>query len=721
MKKLLAFASLLALSGLMANSQTLLYQWAFTNSADTTTNSAATFAWTPGTGDLILTNVSGDVSGQVGLDAVNPLIYFTNSVAGPGSGPGVDATGALVVNGQGYNTGPTAIAMATNLNLGSLNQITVTFWVQLGSTVPGQFPRFVQFYQSPAFDVGGKGSGNHNGVGASINGWSGATASQEQNGIANTSSGQQSQVTITGNPSFSSGFQADGVTWYFEAITYDGTLTANNFITWIGTLASNVQPFVLTANYGSINLTTNATVMIGGNDVPTAARSLSSGAIADVRIYGGVLTSNMLENIRQFNPDGVIPPGSTAPTVTAQPASGSTFVSGSRTFSVTAIANPPTLTYLWHSNGVAIPGATNSTFTLTNVQLAANGATFLCSVTNIVGGTNSTPATLTVVQPVAGSYADAIFTNQPYSFWLVNEASNSTPINISDYANGHDGQALNPTNNLFTAGPAAPNYAGFASTNTAIETLPNLHSELNMADPGNFSNTGMTICGWINTPGLLNGNGLIFDLVSDTAGGFGLLSGSNDGQNNLLNYQWGANSVSTGLSFPTNEWTFIALVVSTNLTQADLDNSITADTNVLVYVGSHSTGLQSFTDSSAFNGSSIASAISASPLALGRTTFAFSENSPTPSAVNDAQFNAVAVYYKALPAQTVTNLYLKGAGLFLLGTPDPNIIGNFLLTYPMGTLQDATNVTGPYSDVNGAASPFSAPMTDPLHFFRVRN
>jgi hypothetical protein len=718
MKKILAIALVLAGFSAAVNAQTLLYQWAFTNSTDTVSNSAASYAITPGTGNLIMTNVSGAVGGFTGLDGINPVVYFTNSSAGPGSGPGVDALGAFVANGQGYNGAPTATAIATNLNLGSQFQFTVTFWVQYGVIVSGQFPRPVQFYQAPGYDVGGKGLGNHNGVGASLNGWSGGYAASVQNGIANATSAQQNQVNIAGNLTLAPGFAADSSTWYFEAITYDGTLTANNFISWVGTASSSVQPFVQTANYGPINFTTNATVMIGGNDVNSSPRALSQGAIADVRFYSGIVSSNNLELIRNYQPIVPVNNPLTPASVLIQPASGKTFVAGSRTFSIAANGNPPNFTYLWRSNGVAITGATNASYTLTNVSTAANGASFVCSVSNVVGGTNSIAGVITIVTPTPGSYAQAVYTNNPYSFWLVNEPSNTVPVLVSDYANGHDGFAQQPTNMVFQGGPNSPFYSGFPANNTSIETMASYifqqQSQLNMAGPGNYPNSGMTICGWINTPGLgSTGNGAIWNQVSDTGGGFGLLFGA--AGNNELDYQWGPNlpasGFTSGLIIPTNEWTFIALVVSTNSTP---------DTNATIYVGSHSTGLGSATDSTAINGDIIAGGSDVSILALGRSPISAAENG-NPYTTSTAGFSSVAVFYSALSPQAITNLYAVGArGVSLYGVPDPSIHGNILLTYPAGTLQQANVVQGPYTDVPGAATPYSVPMSNSTSFFKVR-
>ena len=47
------------------------------------------------------------------------------------------------------------------------------------------------------------------------------------------------------------------------------------------------------------------------------------------------------------------------------------------TFSVSVLGAGP-FAYQWSSNNVAVPGATNATFTLTNVSLSDSGALILC-------------------------------------------------------------------------------------------------------------------------------------------------------------------------------------------------------------------------------------------------------------------------------------------------------------------------------------------------------
>ena len=706
--------------GVAANAQ-LLYQWAFTNAADTAISSAPSVAAAPGTGQLGLLNASGD--------AITPgLIFFTNANYGPPGGPG----GALVLNGQGYNGGNSAVATNSSLDLGTLYQFTITYWVQYGTDMGGHLSREIEIGASVNYDEGGKGSvGNHSGVGTALNGSGSGAAAQFQDGIANAAGGANPQVTITGDPNFSSGFLYDGQTWYFEAVTYNGLLTANNFTVWLastnasaGTGTPGIDPFVGTQNLGGIPLTTNGSVILAGC-AQGGPRGISTGQISDVRIYNGVLTSNQLMTVRWFGYPTVVNPPS-APIIVQQPNSGSTFAGANRTFSVAASGTPDTFTYLWRSNNVPIPGATNASFTLNNVGRQANGASFVCSVSNVVGGFNSASAVLTVVPVAPGGYAQAALTNQPYALWLLNEPTNTANFVVSDYANGNDGQGVNPVNMLFDGGPSSPLYPGFPANNTAIEVLQGTSARLNMPALPVYNNTGMTLCGWIYTPTMgTSGNGLIFSLPSDTANGFGLRFGPG----NELDYQWGAGAFTgSGLIIPSAEWSFVALVVSTNLTQADLDSSIAADTNATLYVGSISGGgLSSYTASTALSGYNIPGGTSPANLALGRTTFSSSENGGYYQ-TSDVRFNDVAVFYHGLSPQTITNLYVAGAGMNRMpisAIPDPTTPGNLLLTWMVGTLQESTpSVTGPYNDVPGApTSPpyaYSVPMTDAQHYYRLR-
>jgi hypothetical protein len=82
------------------------------------------------------------------------------------------------------------------------------------------------------------------------------------------------------------------------------------------------------------------------------------------------------------------------PVITSQPQGTNVFVSATVSFAVGVSGSPP-LRYQWRFNNANIPGATNSTLTLSNVQLAQGGE-YRVFVTNTVGMALSDAATLTV-------------------------------------------------------------------------------------------------------------------------------------------------------------------------------------------------------------------------------------------------------------------------------------------------------------------------------------
>ena len=86
-----------------------------------------------------------------------------------------------------------------------------------------------------------------------------------------------------------------------------------------------------------------------------------------------------------------------APTVT-QPANVTLPMGQDASFSVTATGTGP-MTYQWYKNGIAISGATSSSYTTPPTVAGDNGAMFTVSVTNSAGSVTSGPGTLTVLLP----------------------------------------------------------------------------------------------------------------------------------------------------------------------------------------------------------------------------------------------------------------------------------------------------------------------------------
>jgi hypothetical protein len=99
-----------------------------------------------------------------------------------------------------------------------------------------------------------------------------------------------------------------------------------------------------------------------------------------------------------LTPGNTAPPAGTAPSISAQPINQSVNVGQTATFSVTA-SGTGTLTYQWQKNGTAITGAVASSYTTPAAVIGDNASTFLVVVSNPVGSTTSTAATLTVNPP----------------------------------------------------------------------------------------------------------------------------------------------------------------------------------------------------------------------------------------------------------------------------------------------------------------------------------
>ena len=93
-------------------------------------------------------------------------------------------------------------------------------------------------------------------------------------------------------------------------------------------------------------------------------------------------------------------------TITQPPQDRTVTAGGSATFSVGAGGTAP-LSYQWRKDGAILPGATDATLALANVQPAQAG-NYTVDVTNVAGATTSSAARLVVNVPVT-------FTQQPLS------------------------------------------------------------------------------------------------------------------------------------------------------------------------------------------------------------------------------------------------------------------------------------------------------------------
>jgi hypothetical protein len=142
---------------------------------------------------------------------------------------------------------------------------------------------------------------------------------------------------------------------------------------------------------GFVNGETNTVLSAQPNPSSTADASSAPGR------YPIVVSGATATNYDITNAAGWLTVTSTVPLITQQPTNFTAVVSSNATFAVTATGTAP-LTYQWRFGGTNLPGATNATLNLTNVQPASAGA-YNVQVSNPGGTTVSDPALLTVVVP----------------------------------------------------------------------------------------------------------------------------------------------------------------------------------------------------------------------------------------------------------------------------------------------------------------------------------
>ena len=177
------------------------------------------------------------------------------------------------------------------------------------------------------------------------------------------------------------------------------------------------------------------------------------GEFCEWRVNGYITVFNRATNLVLTADDGNghtgssnpfdVAPADMAPVILMQPANQTVIVGRTVSFNVTADGTPP-LNYQWNFSGTNIAGATNTTLTLTNVQLNQAG-NYTVWVTNTYGSVLSSNAALTVNPPppctpapsnmvawwrAEGNALDSVWTN------------NGSPVGALSYTNGEVGQAF---------------------------------------------------------------------------------------------------------------------------------------------------------------------------------------------------------------------------------------------------------------------------------------
>ncbi|HEX3718460.1 MAG TPA: LamG-like jellyroll fold domain-containing protein [Verrucomicrobiae bacterium] len=340
-----------------------------------------------------------------------------------------------------------------------------------------------------------------------------------------------------------------------------------------------------------------------------------------------------------------------------------------------AIGVPP-LSFQWLRNGTAVPGATNISYTITNVTFANAGAYELV-VTNVYGSATSRSVTIgDLIQQ--GSASNVVADSNP-----ANPQHSGVNMGATWEASSSDG----------------------TTTRTGVMSFDAEETNgITVADNSSLDSTNGTITFWMRSAGTdqsASGSlgASLFCRTASTAGfDFKLLQ--EDGSPGTLYYTDPNNNGDTSTKgVSDNLWHFIALTFGTS-----------DDSGVSLYID----GSLQFTNN---NGASWSNEY---PIEIGYTSDPIWRNYN--GLLSDFRY-----YSAQLTASQVGSIYSSGA---IVDTNDLQLRLNFpsapgsgvSLTWLEGTavLQSAPTLDGPWTDLPGAVSPYTIVPGVGQQFFRYR-
>jgi hypothetical protein len=414
-----------------------------------------------------------------------------------------------------------------------------------------------------------------------------------------------------------------GYNWDNNATTYNYTgtaiptnlwsmvavvVTANNATLYVGN--TNGLFSVVQTGITNTNQIWGGPLTIGGDPATSIVGRSFGGSISSVAMFSNALSVAQIENLF----DAGEAQGNVLPVITSNPnyPAYQLMPGGSAAITAAGYASPAAAGGWQKSTtpGVWVPlanvgdvysGATTSpvgplqvsTLVLTNISSVDQGSYELV-VTNSFNGTTINSATssvftLTVVAPVAGSFAAAV-TNPalaPLAFWPLNEARDPSTGTAEAYdvlggfngyygTNAQDGAqnsyiAANTPQYLLSAFGPAPSLTGFSGDSSGLASVQGSLQQTFVTTGGTpmvaTNNTNMTIVGWIYPLAASEGAGCGLFFSRSGYAGSTMSDGMQYGGASTLGYHWDNDQAATynyaaGPTIPISNWCMVAVVIT---------------------------------------------------------------------------------------------------------------------------------------------------------------
>jgi hypothetical protein len=348
-------------------------------------------------------------------------------------------------------------------------------------------------------------------------------------------------------------------------------------------------------------------------------------------------------------------------------------------------------TYQWYKGNNAIPGATSQMLWLSNLQLADDNTMYSVKVSNPWNSSNTPAATLTVTAranpvPITG-YAKIVMADDPVAYWRLNEPNDGGPA--IDAAGSFDG-AYTPGNGTLTLGAATgiphETDTGVSVSGGARVSVP-WALELNPYGP-------FTAETWFK-PATIHADSLDYRTVFSSMG-----PGGGSGPNGWLLYQQPDDSFAWVLF--NKDWVSSFMGDPVDVVEASTwyHMALTYDGSLFsIYVNGHLSATQAY------------DAYVPNPDGAYNLGYRSDDGwNPFDGTIDDAAF-----YNKALTLEQIQAHYNATVRI------NANQLGqNLVLSWPFGTLQQANQVDGTFTDISTATSPYTNAISGPMKFFRVK-